>query len=425
MGVKHFPSFVTLVGLLIITLTCTLLGLIVGHGQKQAMTEEMYNVIVRKLRGEFHVPVSERTRIQQNALVRLWRNQGVYSLSEDGQTLLCAGKPVMLQSNVDCVVKKGLDDTKGSGARKLSKRLKMHHSGISERKVQEILNRTEWYQLQNAKFLNKPPLMTIQAKEVQDRHQIDLLDMGKMKISYGQALYRYILTVMDVFSRYMWLKPLKRKSSVEIAKHLNKIYREHGPPKVLQHDKGTEFKGAVKILMTSLQVKIIESSAYHPQSQGKVERTHRWLRKKIMYDLVKFQRNGVNWVKHLPVYSRVLNEDLKEVLGWRSPFEVYYGRKSNSIRHPLCGSPSSVRKESVRNQHSTLPSLRHREKFDTKQKRVRRMARKASEHCAKLMIKRAFKQNLSQHYNVKDAVLVRMRDGAHRKSKALKIQSEF
>lgn len=50
--------------------------------------------------------------------------------------------------------------------------------------------------------------MTIQAKEVQDRHQIDLLDMGKMKISYGQALYPYILTVMDVFSRYIWLKPL-------------------------------------------------------------------------------------------------------------------------------------------------------------------------------------------------------------------------
>lgn len=44
------------------------------------------------------------------------------------------------------------------------------------------------------------------------------------------------------------------------------------------------------------------------------------------------------------------------------------------------------------------------------------MARNASEHCAKLMIKRAFKQNLSQHSNVKDAVLVRMRDG---------MQSEF
>lgn len=77
------------------------------------MTKEMYDVIVRKLREEFHVPVSERTRIQQNALMRLWRNQGVYSLSEDGQTLLCAGKPVMLQSNVDCVVK-GLENTKGS-----------------------------------------------------------------------------------------------------------------------------------------------------------------------------------------------------------------------------------------------------------------------------------------------------------------------
>lgn len=121
--------------------------------------------------------------------------------------------------------------------------------------------------------------------------------MGKMK----KLSYRYILTVIDVFSRYMWLKPLKRNSSFEIAKHLYKIYCEHGPPKVLQHDQGTEFKGAVKILMRSLQVKIIESSPYHHQSLAKIERTHRWLRKKIMYGLVKFQRKGVNWVKHLPV----------------------------------------------------------------------------------------------------------------------------
>lgn len=61
-----------------------------------------------------------------------------------------------------------------------------------------------------------------------------------------------------------------------------------------------------------------------------------------MYDLVNCQRKEVNWVKHLPSYSPVLNEDPKEVLSWMSPFEVYYGRKSNMVIHPLVGSPSSV-----------------------------------------------------------------------------------
>jgi len=40
---------------------------------------------------------------------------------------------------------------------------------------------------------------------------------------------------------------------------------------------------------------------------------------------------GVNWFKNLPTYCRILNEEKKEELGWLSPFEVYYGRKSNVV----------------------------------------------------------------------------------------------
>ena len=76
---------------------------------------------------------------------------------------------------------------------------------------------------------------------------------------------------------------------------------------VIQHDQGKEFKGAVKKLMDSLHVKIIQSSPHHPQSRGKVARSHRVLRKKIMYDLVQYQKGGVNWVEHLPIYAKVMN----------------------------------------------------------------------------------------------------------------------
>lgn len=39
----------------------------------------------------------------------------------------------------------------------------------------------------------------------------------------------------------------------------------------------------------------------------------------------------MNWAAKLPDYNRVLNEESKEELGWRSPFEIYYGRKSNVL----------------------------------------------------------------------------------------------
>lgn len=60
--------------------------------------------------------------------------------------------------------------------------------------------------------------------------------MTGWKDTHGRATYKYVLMVQDVFSRYVWLKPLKGKSSHEIARHLEDIYMEHGPPKVLQHD---------------------------------------------------------------------------------------------------------------------------------------------------------------------------------------------
>ena len=50
-----------------------------------------------------------------------------------------------------------------------------------------------------------------------------------------------------------------------------------------------------------------------------------------MYDLLAMKGRGINWAKNLPSYCRMPNEETKKELGWLSPFEVYYGRKSNIV----------------------------------------------------------------------------------------------
>ena len=134
----------------------------------------------------------------------------------------------------------------------------------------------------------------------------------------------FTLKYFNIFSRYIWLRPLSSKSSKGIAKTLQIINQEHEPPNVLQSDQGGEFKGVVKRLGKRMNIKVIYSSPYHPQSQGKVE-----LRYKMMYDFLKMGHKGVNWVKQLPEYERILNDDPKEVLSYISPFAVYYGRERN------------------------------------------------------------------------------------------------
>ncbi|XP_049926648.1 uncharacterized protein LOC126406426 [Epinephelus moara] len=236
--------------------------------------------------------------------------------------------------------------------------------------------------------------------------------MGEWRVKYGRVTYRYILTVIDVFSRYVWLRPLKGKHSAEISRHLEDIYNEHGPPKVLQHDQGKEFKGAVKKLMDSLQVKIIQSSPYHPQSQGKVERSHRLLRKKIMYDLVQYQKGGVNWVKHLPIYAKVMNEDPKEVLSVMSPFQVYYGRQSHAWSNQLIS--QEVLEEPSPPGNKAMPTEKQRLLFEHKRNRIRKRAKEATQRCIRRQNQSGrFKPSI---YRLHEHVLVRVKSVHHRVS---------
>ena len=119
-------------------------------------------------------------------------------------------------------------------------------------------------------FLNKAPLKPVQSSAVMNQVQIDLVDMRSSKVSVGSDTFCYILVVLDVFSRFILLRALKTKSSAEVATQLLIIFSDTGPPRKLQSDQGSEFKGAVKQLMDTMQVDIIHSRPYYPQSQGKV-----------------------------------------------------------------------------------------------------------------------------------------------------------
>ena len=98
--------------------------------------------------------------------------------------------------------------------------------------------------------------------------------MSKLPVLVNGQTFQYILTVQDVFSCFLWLRPFSSKASKEVASALADLYMEVGPPKVLQGDNRGEFKKAAQKLCEKLAVKILRGSPYHPQSQGKVERSH-------------------------------------------------------------------------------------------------------------------------------------------------------
>ena len=296
-----------------------------GKRSHTVIPDDIYNALIDITQGERLPPVKDRTKSQKAAVVRYWRSKGeVTAAEENGEKVLYyKGRRMLRKSEVGKVIAKEFDHTKGSGAAKLAASLKENYVGLSRKKVQDILNTDKSHYRRNAKFSNKAKLKPIRAKDVQIRHQIDLMDMGKRgTCKLHGVTYRYVLSVIDVFSRFIWLRPIDKKFSETIAKELQSIYLEHGYPRVIQCDQGPEFKGAVKKLCRRLKIKIICSRPYHPQSQGKVERSHRSLRAKMEYDILKMRKKGVNWANNIQEYQHILNNDPKEVLGYKTIYNV-------------------------------------------------------------------------------------------------------
>ena len=80
--------------------------------------------------------------------------------------------------------------------------------------------------------------------------------------------YTFLLLVIDIFSKYGWIVPLKNKKGVNVAKALENIFQERKPKK-LWTDKGTEFynKDVKKLL-----------DIYSTENEEKSSIVERWIR---------------------------------------------------------------------------------------------------------------------------------------------------
>jgi transposase InsO family protein len=105
--------------------------------------------------------------------------------------------------------------------------------------------------------------------------------------------YKYILTIQDCLSKYCILVPVKHANAEEVAKGLTeKMICYFGPPAALLTDQGTHFQN--KLLDEFAKLIGINKScttAYHPQSNGSIERMHHTLTEYLR----KYVENKTEW----------------------------------------------------------------------------------------------------------------------------------
>ena len=140
---------------------------------------------------------------------------------------------------------------------------------------------------------------------------------------------QYLLTIMCASTRFPEAIPLRNIKSPQISKALIKFFTVFGLPKSLQSDQGSNFlsKNFQQILQ-QLDIKHQVSSAYHPESQGALERFHQTF--KTMMKTYCFE-NQKDWDQGVHLLLFAIRESVQESLGF-SPNELIFGHQ---VRGPL------------------------------------------------------------------------------------------
>ena len=135
---------------------------------------------------------------------------------------------------------------------------------------------------------------------------------------------KYAVVFIDYLTKWPKVYPTRDQSSLTIARLLvEHIIPQHGVPSQLLSDRGATFLSKIMFeLYKLLGIKKVSTTAYHPQTDGLVER---YIRTLVDMLSKKVEQSGKDWDKQLPyvlfAYRTSCQESTKA-----SPFFLLYGR---------------------------------------------------------------------------------------------------
>ena len=139
---------------------------------------------------------------------------------------------------------------------------------------------------------------------------------------------RYIVTIMDVYSRYLIAIPVKNHKAATVSRCLyESVVAYFGAPRSILSDRGTEFTSVIwESLTQMLGAKIKLTAPYYPQGNAVIERSHRTLSNMLRTMLLEKKRR--EWSSLLPSIMLYMNSMIQEKTGV-SAGEILFGRSPN------------------------------------------------------------------------------------------------
>ena len=144
---------------------------------------------------------------------------------------------------------------------------------------------------------------------------------------------RWVLTVVDAFTRFTTLIPLKESTTEAICEALKeRVFHVFGFPRRIHSDRGSQFTSETFAhLCKRLRIRHSMTTPYHPQSNGLTERFHRTLKARLQVFLNSIGKEWDDWLGPIQLSQ---NQGLLATTKF-TPFHLTFGRSPNFLPQDL------------------------------------------------------------------------------------------
>ena len=199
-------------------------------------------------------------------------------------------------------------------------RQRFHWPGIREA-VTQVCNSCPVCQKASPPTHHQAPLQPLPVMDVPFR-RVAMDIFGPLKRT--KQGNRYILVLMDYATKWPEAYPMKAVDSESVARTLIDIFARLGVPDELLTDNGSNFTSRLMKRFYDLTgIHHLKTSAYHPATDGMVERFNQTL-KQTLRKLT--QKSSDDWDACIPYLMWAYRGTVHASTGY-SPFELMYGRR--------------------------------------------------------------------------------------------------
>ncbi len=199
------------------------------------------------------------------------------------------------------------------------------------------------------KPFNKPKIL----QKVKVFHKDDIWSADLIELPpeyYGRTHYKFVLTVIDLYTKFTWAKKLKNKTGLEVSQVFNDIIQKSERiPKKLWVDKGSEFynknfKSMLEKYTIEMYSTFNEGKAVVIENYNKTLKTHlfkrftiqdnqKWIN--IIQDVVDEYNNRIHSVLQMtPAEASEFPDKVKEIImqnNYSNELESFDTKKQNTF----------------------------------------------------------------------------------------------